>query len=59
MSGSIRTVGVCGAAGTMGAGVAIVAAHYDVCTSLSEIYGTPAYAPARRAVVANMREERS
>ena len=34
-------------------------AHYDICTSLFEIYGTPAYAPARRAVVAKMREERS
>jgi len=30
-------------------------AHYDICTSLFEIYGTPAYAPARRAVVAKMR----
>ena len=47
MSGIIRTVGVCGAA------------HYDICTSLFETYGTPAYAPARRTVVANMREERS
>ena len=27
MSGSIRTVGVCGAGGTMGAGIAIVAAR--------------------------------
>lgn len=34
-------------------------AHYDICTALFEIYGTPAYAPARRAVVAKMREERS
>jgi 3-hydroxyacyl-CoA dehydrogenase len=59
MSGNIRTVGVCGAVGTMGAGIAIVAAHDDICTSLFETYGTPAYAPARRAVVANMREERS
>jgi 3-hydroxybutyryl-CoA dehydrogenase len=31
-------------------------AHYDVCSSLFEIYGTPAYAPARRAVVAKMRK---
>jgi 3-hydroxybutyryl-CoA dehydrogenase len=33
-----------------------LAAHYDICKSLFEIYGTPAYAPARRAVVAKMRE---
>lgn len=31
-------------------------AHYDICKVLFEIYGTPAYAPARRAVVAKMRE---
>jgi 3-hydroxybutyryl-CoA dehydrogenase len=31
-------------------------AHYDICKALFEIYGTPAYAPARRAVVAKMRE---
>ena len=59
MSAAIRTVGVCGAAGTMGAGIAIVAARYDICTSLFETYGTFADAPARRAVVANTREERS
>jgi len=29
--------------------------HYDICSSLFEVYGTPAYAPARRAVVAKMR----
>jgi 3-hydroxybutyryl-CoA dehydrogenase len=34
-------------------------AHYDICSSLFEIYGTPAYAPARRAVVAKMREKDS
>lgn len=34
-----------------------LAAHYDICKSLFEIYGTPAYAPARRAVVAKMREK--
>ena len=34
-------------------------AHYDVCKSLFEVYGTPAYAPARRAVVAKMREKAS
>lgn len=34
-----------------------LAHHYDICKSLFEIYGTPAYAPARRAVVAKMREE--
>ncbi len=33
--------------------------HYDICSSLFEIYGTPAYAPARRAVVAKMRENDS
>lgn len=36
-----------------------LAHHYDICKSLFEIYGTPAYAPARRAVVAKMREEAS
>jgi 3-hydroxybutyryl-CoA dehydrogenase len=34
-------------------------AHYDICSTLFEIYGTPAYAPARRAVVAKMRERNS
>lgn len=34
-------------------------AHYEICSSLFEIYGTPAYAPARRAVVAKMRERGS
>jgi 3-hydroxybutyryl-CoA dehydrogenase len=34
-------------------------AHYDICSSLFEVYGTPAYAPARRAVVAKMRERGS
>jgi 3-hydroxybutyryl-CoA dehydrogenase len=34
-------------------------AHHDICASLFEIYGTPAYAPARRAVVARMRERKS
>lgn len=34
-------------------------AHYNICSSLFEIYGTPAYAPARRAVVAKMRERGS
>jgi 3-hydroxybutyryl-CoA dehydrogenase len=34
-------------------------AHYDICASLFEIYGTPAYAPPRRAVVARMREKDS
>jgi 3-hydroxybutyryl-CoA dehydrogenase len=30
--------------------------HHDVTQALFEIYGTPAYAPARRAVVAKQRE---
>ena len=33
-----------------------LAHHYDICTALCETYGTPAYAPARRAVVARARE---
>ncbi len=33
-----------------------LAYHYDVTQSLFETYGTPAYAPARRAVVAKQRE---
>lgn len=32
--------------------------HYDVTRSLFETYGTPGYAPARRAVVAKQREGR-
>ena len=31
--------------------------HYDASRALFEIYGTPAYAPARRAVVAKQRAE--
>lgn len=31
--------------------------HYDVCRTLFEIYGTAAYAPARRAVVAAQRRD--
>lgn len=31
--------------------------HYDVCRALFEIYGTAAYAPARRAVVAAQRRD--
>ncbi len=34
-----------------------LAYHYDVSTALFEVYGTPAYAPARRAVVAKRRGE--
>ncbi len=30
--------------------------HHDVCAALFQIFGTPAYAPARRAVVAKARE---
>jgi 3-hydroxybutyryl-CoA dehydrogenase len=33
--------------------------HYAVTRALFETYGTPAYAPARRAVVAHQRKERS
>jgi 3-hydroxybutyryl-CoA dehydrogenase len=32
--------------------------HHDVTPALFEVYGTPAYAPARRAVVAARRRER-
>lgn len=32
-----------------------LAHHYDVCRALFEVYGSPAYAPARRAVVAAAR----
>ncbi len=32
-----------------------LAYHYDVCRTLFEVYGTPAFAPARRAVVAARR----
>ena len=34
-----------------------LAYHYDFSTALFEVYGTPAYAPARRAVVAKRRGE--
>ena len=33
-----------------------LAYHHDVTRALFEVYGTPAYAPARRAVVAKQRE---
>jgi 3-hydroxybutyryl-CoA dehydrogenase len=36
-----------------------LANHYDVTTALFEVYGTPAYAPARRAVVAKQRQGRT
>jgi 3-hydroxybutyryl-CoA dehydrogenase len=36
-----------------------LANHYDVTTALFEVYGTPAYAPARRAVVARQRRDRT
>ena len=36
-----------------------LAYHYEVSKALFETYGTPAYAPARRAVVAAEREKRS
>jgi hypothetical protein len=45
MTSAIHVIGICGAAGTMDAGTAIVAA------------GTAAYEPARRAGVAKMREK--
>ena len=35
-----------------------LARHYDVTAALFEVYGAPAYAPARRAVVARQRRER-
>jgi 3-hydroxybutyryl-CoA dehydrogenase len=35
-----------------------LANHHDVTAALFEVYGTPAYAPARRAVVAKQRRER-
>ena len=34
-----------------------LAHHYDVTCALNEVYGTPAFAPARRAVVANRRRK--
>ena len=36
-----------------------LASHYDVTQALFEVYGTPAYAPARRAVVAKQRRDRT
>jgi len=33
-----------------------LAYHHDVCAALFAVYGTPAYAPARRALVAKKRE---
>ena len=36
-----------------------LANHYDVTAALFEVYGTPAYAPARRAVVAKQRAKKS
>jgi 3-hydroxybutyryl-CoA dehydrogenase len=36
-----------------------LANHYDVTAALFEVYGTPAYAPARRAVVAKQRAKQS
>ncbi|MGB7181292.1 MAG: 3-hydroxyacyl-CoA dehydrogenase family protein [Burkholderiaceae bacterium] len=33
--------------------------HYDVTSALFEIYGTPAYAPARRATVARRRADKT
>lgn len=36
-----------------------LAHHHDVTEALFEVYGTPAYAPARRAVVAKQREGKS
>lgn len=35
-----------------------LAHHHDVTKALFEVYGTPAYAPARRAVVARQRAEK-
>ena len=36
-----------------------LANHHDVTAALFEVYGTPAYAPARRAVVAKQRAKKS
>jgi 3-hydroxybutyryl-CoA dehydrogenase len=36
-----------------------LANHYDVTNTLFEVYGTPGYAPARRAVVAKQRQDRT
>ncbi len=36
-----------------------LAHHYDVTAALFDVYGTPAYAPARRAVVAKQRRDRT
>ena len=36
-----------------------LAHHHEVTSALFEVYGTAAYAPARRAVVARQRKERS
>jgi 3-hydroxybutyryl-CoA dehydrogenase len=33
-----------------------LAHHYDVTKALFDVYGTPAYAPARRALVAKQRQ---
>ncbi len=35
-----------------------LASHHDVTRALFDVYGTPAFAPARRAVVAAMRRDR-
>ena len=35
-----------------------LARHHEVTSALFEVYGTAAYAPARRAVVARRRQER-
>jgi 3-hydroxybutyryl-CoA dehydrogenase len=35
-----------------------LAHHHEVTSALFEVYGTPAYAPARRAVVAKQRREK-
>lgn len=36
-----------------------LAHHHDISSALFEIYGTPAFAPARRAVVAKQRENQA
>ena len=36
-----------------------LANHYDATAALFEVYGTPAYAPARRSVVAKQRAKKS
>lgn len=49
------------AAGRLGrkSGRGGLSAHYEISRALFEVYATPAYAPARRALVAKQREVKS